>query len=319
LPSVIGDVLEVSSTCKKCGLVNVDGKFFCEHCGARLSHLSSYDLTEDDFITNGDREAFNILRCMGPLIPFLYSNIIKPKLQRATSRFIRNHASTTERLTRLNVDCAEILALEYLPKVYVTDLGQKNAFTFGDDSEALIVLDNGLQESLSDGELRALLGHEMGHIKIRHLVYHVAAEILEHGLAFASHLTNIGILYLPVRPILLAWHRESELSADRASLIVAGDITHVEAMFSKMLGKASSGKFDTTVNSVIEIFNSHPHYLTRLNALKNFLKSPEYNTINMKLHRKRLLRPAFVGFCRFCGSSKNFEDVFCPSCGRALA
>ncbi|MBS7625936.1 M48 family metalloprotease, partial [Candidatus Bathyarchaeota archaeon] len=227
----------MSLTCKKCGLVNVDGKFFCEYCGARLHHSSIYDLRVDDFITDGDREAFNILKCIGPLIPFLYSTIIKSKLQRDTSKFIRNH-SPTERLTTLSVDCAEILALEYLPKVYVTDLGQKNAITLGDDSEALIVLDNDLQKSLSDGELRALLGHEMGHIKSRHLAYHVTAEVLECGLAFASHLTNVGILSLPVKPILLAWHRESELSADRASLIVAGDITHVETMFLKMIGEA---------------------------------------------------------------------------------
>ncbi|MEM2107622.1 MAG: M48 family metallopeptidase, partial [Candidatus Bathyarchaeia archaeon] len=270
----------MSSTCNKCGLFNVDGKFFCEYCGARLHRSSIYDLTVDDFITDGDREAFNILKCIGSLIPFLYSTIIKPKLHRAT-KFIRNHASTTEKLTTLSVDCAEILALEYLPKVYVTDLGQKNAITLGDDSEALIVLDRDLQESLSDGELRALLGHEMGHIKSRHLAYHVTAEVLEHGLAFASHLTNIGILSLPVKPILLAWHRESELSADRASLIVVGDMTHIETMFLKMMWGLPR-KFDTTVNSVIEIFSSHPHYSDRLNALRDFLTSPEYKMINMK-------------------------------------
>ncbi|MEM2982365.1 MAG: M48 family metalloprotease [Candidatus Bathyarchaeia archaeon] len=309
----------MSSTCKKCGLVNVDGKFFCEYCGARLHRSSIYDLTVDDFITDGDREAFNILKCIGSLIPFLYSTIIKPKLQTATSKYIRSHTSPTERLTTLSVDCAEILALEYLPEVYVTDLGQKNAITLGDDSEALIVLDNGLQKSLSDGELRALLGHEMGHIKSRHLAYHVTAEVLERGLAFASHLTNTGILSLPVKPILLAWHRESELSADRASLIVAGDITHVETMFLKMIGEALSRKVDTTVNSVIETFSSHPHYLNRLKALREFLTSTEYKMISMKLLRKKMLRSALVEFCRFCGSSKHVEDVFCPSCGRALA
>ncbi|MGQ9542639.1 MAG: M48 family metallopeptidase [Candidatus Bathyarchaeia archaeon] len=306
------------SICKRCGFENVGGKFFCERCRASLRHASTYDLTVENFITGGDRDAFEILRATGPLIPFIYSTIVKPKVQSIISRFLQGQARPVKRVNELSVECAEILALDYLPKVFVTDLKERNAFTVGDDSETLIVLDQDLQEGLSDNELRALLGHEMAHVKSRHLAYHVTAEVLERGLNFASPIININMISLPVRLALLAWHRESEFSADRGSLIVAGDPTHVAFMLFKVMD-GSAPESNATIQSIIEVFNSHPQYSSRLNALREFSVSLEYEVIKSRLIRRRMLRRAFGESCRFCGSPKHIEDILCPSCGRSLA
>ena len=275
----------------------------------------------EDFVTDGDRKALAVLKATGPIPYLVNSLIVEPQLRRFNERLSRRNLSTGPNILVESVarDCANTLCLDFLPIVNVTDLGQENAFTTGTDSKATIFIGESLVDRLSIDELRALLGHEMGHIKSRHLVYHSIAEVLAQGMAFSSYAFGLGTISIPLRLALLAWQRESEFSADKASLIAAANFTPVASMFAKIVGIDEIINSDTTLSSILEGFQSHPNHLDRLRAVRKFAESEDYSQIIRKLNQRKMFEKAFGVTCNFCGASKQVEETFCPNCERSLA
>jgi len=305
--------------CRKCGFENRYDRLFCQRCSSRLRHATSYDLTVDDFVTDGDLRAFEALKIMGPSLHLVYTTFVEPRLRSFAARLSRRSRPNQE-VESLAAECAEVLSLDVLPVVYVTNIGQPNAFTTGSDSSATITIDTSLVDHLSHPQLRALLGHEMGHIKSRHLMYHSVVEFLEHGIALSASLIGAGLASVPIRLLLLAWHRESEFSADRTSLIAAGDFTSVATMFAKIVREPSEqAGANTSLSSFIESFRSHPSYLKRLRSLEEFANSARYSDIRTRLERREAFEKAFTETCRFCGAPKGVEEIFCPVCKLSLA
>ncbi len=274
----------------------------------------------DDFLTEGDKDAFEILEEAKPIFNILYSTFIKFRLRNLTEKMSKMSEKSTfyEEIGMLNIECGDILSLNRLPDIYVTDLRQKNAFTTEINSEPVIIIDSSLINYLSKDEMRSLIGHEMGHIKCHHLLYHSIAELLEQGLEFSTSLMGFRLLSIPLKLALKAWHRESEFSADRASLIVTDNLNSIGSMFTKMVENPNTNQFKTNLDSFIEILNNHPNHLNRLNALKEFSDSTQYLKIKKKLQQRRIFEKAFINKCRFCGKVKNIEDVICPNCNKSL-
>ncbi len=312
----------MSTSCRQCGFENHAEKLFCEKCASSLMYATSFDLTIDDFVTEGDQEAFEILETTGPLLYLLYSTVVKPKLKKLVDRLSRitKSSKSYERMKSLAEDCADTLALNFLPEVRLGNIGRKNAFTTEIDSKAIIIIDQSLADYLSYKELCSILGHEMGHIKSRHLMYHSIAELLERGIEFSTSLIGLRLFSIPMRLALMSWHRESELTADRASLIVTDDLESMASMFVKIVGNYRKiMDSESTFNSLFEVLNTHPTHINRLKALREFANSTKYEEVKKKINRKKILKQAFDKTCRFCGAPKSIEDVFCPSCGRSLA
>ena len=58
-----------------------------------------------------------------------------------------------------------------IPKIAIARIGAPNAFVFGrTPSSATLVLTNGLLKSLERDEIKAVIGHELGHIKNKDMV-----------------------------------------------------------------------------------------------------------------------------------------------------
>jgi len=305
--------------CRKCKLENENGRLYCQRCSSRLRHATSHDLTADDFVTDGDRQAFEALKTLGPLLHLVYWTFVEPRLRGFAAKLSKKSRVNQEVVT-LAAECAEVLALDVLPVICVVNIGQPNAFTTGTDSSATITIDASLVEHLSHSQLRALLGHEMGHIKSRHLMYHSVTEFLEHGIALSASMIGAGLISVPMRLLLLAWHRESEFSADRTSLIAAGDFSSVTTMFAQIVSKPlRQAGANTPLGSFVEAFQSHPSYLKRLTSLEEFKNSARYSEIRTRLERRKTLEAAFAETCRFCGAPKGVEEIFCPVCKLSLA
>jgi len=274
----------------------------------------------DDFLIEGDKDAFEILEEAKPIFSILYSTFIKFRLRNLTEKMSKTTEKSTfyKEIGMLNIECSDILSLDSLPDIHVTDLGQKNAFTTEINSKPVIIIDSSLINYLSEDEMRSLIGHEMGHIKCHHLLYHSIAELLEQGLEFSTSLMGFRLLSIPLRLALKAWHRESEFSADRASLIVTDNLNSIASMFTKIVENLNTIQFKTNLDSFLEILNNHPTHLNRLNALKNFSDSTQYLKIKKKLQQRRIFEKAFINKCRFCGEVKKIEDVICPNCNKSL-
>ena len=153
------------------------------------------------------------------------------------------------------------------------------------------------------------------------MLYHTVAELLGGGIGFSASFLGLSVVTVPVRLALLSWHRESEVTADRGSLLVVGDLDVMKSLLTK-LAVFSSGQssFEREkagmVESASELFSTHPLYVNRFKRLKEFSEDQQFLRSRRKIETKLKLLRALIPVCRFCGASKAIEDLFCPACER---
>ena len=302
--------------CPRCGAFTDVEKVFCVRCGNRVIPLTRYDLTASDFIYLPDRDALESLKNLGPLSPIIDELVVKRYIRSALSRLSEEgeRLSLSSEPGSLLRECGLILGLESLPETYIIRSRSLTAFTFGSNKSQFLVLSSGLLRSLDRDELKAAIGHELGHIKCGHIKYHTLAEILVRGVEYSLGVLGgaLNMLSPAIRLMLLSWHRESEISADRAGLIAVGDSEKVVSLLRKL-----HRGFGGVGNSVEELFSTHPAYENRVKHILEYYESEEYRRVRRKVERRLKLSKALSPICRFCRSSKPLTSLFCPSCGRS--
>ena len=162
----------------------------------------------------------------------------------------------------------------------------------------------------------ALVGHELGHVKSKHLLYHTLAESVGAGAQLLAGFYGAGLVAMPIQMLLLSWHRESEISADRAALLIVNDPGVFRSMMLKIMGYGASEN-GAPGGSLVEAFQTHPTYGNRLAKVREFHGSAEYSRASEKVRTRLRLKPALVPACRFCGASKPVVDLYCKVCKRS--
>lgn len=202
-----------------------------------------------------------------------------------------------EQFTHLHAmlrDACYILDLAKVPSMYVTQNPQPNAMCIGLD-EPIIVVTTGLVELLDEEEMRAVVGHEVGHALSGHSVYRTVLLFLT-GLAVKVAWIPLGnVAVLAIVTALREWFRKSELSADRAGLLVGQDLqasmrglmkiaggNHLHEMnVDAFLAQADEyEKAGDLRDSVLKILNvlprSHPFTTVRAAELRSWAETREY-------------------------------------------
>ncbi|WP_338320884.1 M48 family metallopeptidase [Streptomyces lonarensis] len=126
-------------------------------------------------------------------------------------------------LHHMLVDACEILDLERVPPFYVTQDPQPNAMCIGLD-QPIIVVTTGLVQLLDEEEMRAVIGHEVGHALSGHAVYRTILLFLTSMAVRVAWIPLGNIAIMAIVSALREWFRKSELSADRAGLLVGQDL-----------------------------------------------------------------------------------------------
>ncbi|MGW9449479.1 M48 family metallopeptidase [Streptomyces sp. NPDC055632] len=194
-------------------------------------------------------------------------------------------------------DACYILDLEKVPPMYVTQDPKPNAMCIGLD-EPIIVLTTGLVELLDEEEMRAVVGHEVGHALSGHSVYRTVLLFLTN-LALKIAWIPLGTVAITaIVTALREWFRKSELSADRAGLLVGQDVrasmrglmkiaggNHLHEMnVDAFLAQADEyEKAGDLRDSVLKILNvlprSHPFTAVRAAELKKWSESRDFQRI----------------------------------------
>lgn len=143
---------------------------------------------------------------------------------------------------------AQILDLETVPELFVQWGYDINAFTIGSEKPA-IVLNSGLLDLCDDDEIMFIMGHECGHIKSNHMLYHMMAQIINNVI---DAIPGGSIVAAPVKLALLYWDRMSEFTADRAGLLCCQKPKAVVRSFIKMAGLPKSEYSNIDFNTFIE-------------------------------------------------------------------
>jgi Zn-dependent protease with chaperone function len=193
-------------------------------------------------------------------------------------------------------DGAYILDLPEVPECYVMQTPLVNAMALGRD-KPFIVINTGMVELLDAEELRAVIGHELGHILSGHAVYRTMLVILLRLAARAAFLP-IALALTAIIWGLEEWFRKSELSCDRAGLLAGQDLDASRRVLMKLAGGAQLSELNPDAfreqaheydavpdlrDSVLKILQlqgtTHPFAVVRFAELDYWATHGEYERI----------------------------------------
>ena len=261
-----------------------------------------------------------------------------------TGSHIRVTGENFPKLYRLLDQVCDTINLPARPDLYISWDYSINGFTVGVD-HPIIVLNSGAIDLLSDDELLYLIGHEIGHVKSRHALYHQMAQalpILSNILGEAT--LGIGkLLSMPLQLALFRWSRMSEFTADRAGLLACQDPSVAASVMMKWSGVPIRYYGDIKLKSFLEqarqfqsldyesinkafkilvVMNqTHPCSVMRAAELMNWIESGEYQRVVDRATSSRLhvREDGDRKSCRNCGRSLSGGEKFCTVCGAKLS
>lgn len=209
------------------------------------------------------------------------------------------------RVYALLEEACSVLDAREVPELYITQTPILNAGAVG-VNKPFLTLNSGLVDSMSEDELLAVIGHELGHILSGHVLYKTLLWFLMNA---ALGLMNIPLGQLAVLAIIGAlkeWDRKSELSADRAGLLVVQDPEVSYTTLMKLAGGRNIGEMDIDeffkqaeeydasgdlLDGVFKFLNlfgqSHPFPVLRLTEIKKWGESDVYGKIVGGEYRRR--------------------------------
>lgn len=202
-------------------------------------------------------------------------------------------------------EACEILDAEKVPELYVSQNPFLNAGAIGVQNP-FIVLNSSLIPALTKEELQSVIGHELGHCISGHVLYKTLLQLLlKVSLQFVS-IPFSGAVLAVIIAALREWDRKSELSADRAGLLVTQDTNVNYTLLMKMSGgsdvsqinvneffiqAAEYDKSDSLKKSMYKLFNTlsltHPFPVIRLTSLKSWVDSGEFQKIIEGSYRRK--------------------------------
>jgi Zn-dependent protease with chaperone function len=141
-------------------------------------------------------------------------------------------------------EAAATLDVAELPELYVSQEPIINGSAIG-INKPFIVITTAAVEKLDDDELRAMLGHELGHVGSGHSVYKTIMMILTRWAANLSWLPVGAIALRAIITAMFEWWRKAELSADRAGLLAGQDPAASVRLLMKLAGGGDLSQIDT--------------------------------------------------------------------------
>jgi len=187
-----------------------------------------------------DRQMLEMLRNtkgFDTLVRKFYEHGLEPLLRvRYTGSNLKVTSSNFPDLYDDLTTACEVLGIKDVPDLYLQQ-GFINAKTAG-IQKPIIALDFGCINLLSRDERMFILGHELGHIKSEHLLYHQMGMVLPILGDVLGQLTlGFGkLLETGVSVALLNWQRMSEFTADRAGLLCCQNLDAACKVMMKIAG-----------------------------------------------------------------------------------
>ncbi|PWJ42407.1 M48 family metallopeptidase [Sediminitomix flava] len=183
------------------------------------------------------------------------------------------------------------------PELFVSQSPILNAGAVGMDNP-FITLNSSMLDTMTEAEVMAVLGHELGHILSGHVLYKTLLVLI---VQYSTMFTGIPLSTIAIQAIIVAlreWDRKSELSADRAGLLCVQEAEVSIQLLMKLAGgrhvdKMDLGEFikqaeeydqaNSLSDNIHKISNtlnqSHPFPVSRVSELMKWIRSGEYDSI----------------------------------------
>ena len=222
-------------------------------------------------------------------------------------------------------ESAETLDVDRLPEIYTQWSYGINAYTTGYKDDTILVLQSGSVDLMPDPELSFVIGHEMGHIKSGHVLYHM---MVQYFAQIISSTVLAGKFIVPIQLGLNYWYRMSEFTADRAGLLVCQDLEAALGAIMKMAGlpkryfntsdphvfakqaKEFMTKYGDTTDKIIRnisiLDDTHPWTVMRAYELIKWVENGDY---------EKILKGNAGKTCPMCKKAVDPKLEVCPVCG----
>lgn len=209
-------------------------------------------LTSDEYEHPFDRKALDALEAT-PGLSAIGKFLTKHTVERMftvqyTGSYLKVNNTNYPKIYEYLDYASRILELPVIPQLYIQWGYEINAFTIGSDNP-IVVLNSGLLDLCDDDELMFILGHECGHIKSNHMLYHMMAQMINFVI---DAIPGGSVVAAPVKYALLYWDRMSEFTADRAGLLCCQKPQAVISSFIKMAGLPKSEYQNIDIQTFIE-------------------------------------------------------------------
>lgn len=350
---------ELERACPACAAHFTRADRFCRQCGRDLFFHNYTRASKLRFPVNmlaeayeypPDRQGLKLLQRTGPLReasrlfirvvtePMIHGQLLGTAVKVSEKQFplIHRQATICERI--LNLSPVNIF-IGNSP----SGMSSVTAFTYGTEESACIFLSSGLIDALSADELRFVIGHEMGHIKSRHVLYLTIANMISLGLSAISSVAS-QVLVSMLGQLLSPWQRKAEITADRAGLLCCQNVhTAVSTMVKVSLGARKLFdqidleeylKQSETLKAKYkwsESQETHPYVIHRVNFLKEFAASSHYRQLLQAAYDPtvpKILCPKCQAYeyltdrdrplgelaCSNCHSAISIAGIWCPHC-----
>lgn len=200
-------------------------------------------------------------------------------------------------------DACKIPDLPNVPDLYIEWGYNINACTVGAE-HPIIILNSGLIDLCDEVEIMFIIGHEVGHIKSNHMLYHMMAQVVDY---FIQTIPGGALVASGLQYALYYWYRMSEFTTDRAGLLCCQNQEAMARAFIKMAGlpvcEFSNIRTETflqqardfkmldydALNKAVKLIaiadDSHPWTVMRSAELLKWIDKGEYNRfINGQYH-----------------------------------
>lgn len=286
-----------------------------------------------------DQEALEKLKSISGL-----DTVVKKFNQYSVEKFLRaEFTGSSIKVNKKNfpelheqlINACNILGVFPVPDLYIKwDYGI-NAFTTGVE-RTFIVIHSGIIDLLSEDEASFIIGHELGHIKSQHVLYHQMASIFPHiGEILGQATLGLGaIVAAGLEVALLKWARMSEFTADRAGLLACQNFNAACSAFIKMSGlpkkyydRIDVGSFleqaqefaeydhsllDSLAKKLINVWQDHPWSVLRVSELNKWCEAGQYSAVIDRQYKDS------VFCCPYCRHPIQKTDYYCPNCGNRI-
>ncbi len=176
-------------------------------------------------------------------------------------------------------------------QLYLLKAKALNAYTFGLSDPKVIVMYEPMLQVMDPEELAFVIGHEMGHVALGHTWLNT---VLGGMAGVPAPFGAAIILYAAFK----WWNRACEFSCDRAGLLAAGSLSKSISALVRLAAPniRSQADFDQAMalldaqddevnNRIMEMFQTHPLIIRRINQLREYAGSAEYKRLQVAVDK----------------------------------
>lgn len=267
-------------------------------------------ISSDAFRHPLDREAEEALRNLAgfdgvarKFVEYVYE---RPQAVFLTGNHIQVGPRQYSTVYQLFREAVRALDISPEPLLFVSHNPQLNAFSLGQDHPS-ITLNSGVLDAMNEAELKAVIAHELGHLKCGHTILSQMAMWVISTARFVGEFTfgmgnviSSGLLYA-----FYEWRRKAELSADRAALLATDSLDTVTKTLMIVAGGSQNYAHELDMTEFIrqaeryqeldrdelnqvykfllyngpQTMTSHPFAVERLHYIRQWAQSADYQRI----------------------------------------